>query len=200
MANSDKNIVITPNKGSSTDDPKIAFTGADSGSSNTITMRAYNTSNGTLSVEGSAGQLFSLTNQLNGTIFSVNDVSGMPAIEVYDNGRVKLSPTIPKSYVVSNPSSLAVNSDLYDTYIINSQAQNISISSDSGSPYDGQRLLFRFSYTAGSFTITWSTSNYGFQSIGVTLPYSVSSGKIIYVGCVYNATANKWDVIAVKSN
>lgn len=198
MANSDKNIVITPNKGSSTDDPKIAFTGADSGSSNTITVRAYNTSNGTLSVEGSAGQLFSVTNQLNGTIFSVNDVSGMPAIEVYDNGRVKVSPTIPKSYAVSNPSTLTVNSDLYDTYIINSQAQNLSISTDSGSPYDGQRLLFRFT-TSGSVTITWPTSNYGFQSIGVTLPTSISSGKIIYVGCVYNAISNRWDAIAVKS-
>jgi hypothetical protein len=54
-------------------------------------MRVYPTSNGTLSWEGSAGQLFSITNSLSGTIFSVNDVSGIPSIEVLDTGLVKLA-------------------------------------------------------------------------------------------------------------
>jgi hypothetical protein len=92
MATSDKNIVITPNIGSSTDDPKIVFSGADSTTSaQNITLKAYPTSNGTLSFEGSAGQLFSVTNSLTGTIFSVNDVSGIPSIEVLDTGTIKLA-------------------------------------------------------------------------------------------------------------
>jgi hypothetical protein len=91
MALSDKNIVITPNVGSASD-PQIVFSGASStlGPQN-ITLRAYPTSNGTLSFEGSAGQLFSITNSLSGTIFSVNDVSGIPSIEVLDTGLVKLA-------------------------------------------------------------------------------------------------------------
>lgn len=92
MANSDKNIVITPAIGSTTVDPKIVFSGASStlGPQN-ITLQVYPTSNGTLSFEGSAGQLFSITNSLTGTIFSVNDVSGIPSIEVLDDGDVKLA-------------------------------------------------------------------------------------------------------------
>lgn len=92
MAHSDKNIVITPNVGSTTADPQIVFSGANAslGPQN-ITLRAYPTSNGTLSFEGSAGQLFSITNSLSGTIFSVNDVSGIPSIEVLDTGVVKLA-------------------------------------------------------------------------------------------------------------
>lgn len=92
MANSDKNIVITPNIGSTTADPQIVFSGADAtlGPQN-ITLNAYATSNGTLSFEGSAGQLFSITNSLSGTIFSVNDVSGIPSIEVLDTGLIKLA-------------------------------------------------------------------------------------------------------------
>ena len=92
MANSDKNIVITPAIGSTTADPQIVFSGASStlGPQN-ITLKAYATSNGTLSFEGSAGQLFSITNSLTGTIFSVNDVSGIPSIEVLDDGDVKLA-------------------------------------------------------------------------------------------------------------
>lgn len=198
MANSDKNIVITPNKGSSTDDPKIAFTGADSNSSNTITMRAYNTSNGTLSVDGSAGQLFSITNQLTGTIFSVNDVSGMPAIEVYDTGKTKLTGgMIPRIYSTSTTSSLVINSDLYDTYIITAQTSNLTIGADIGTPYDGQRIIMRIKNGSGStaYTITWNSI---YRAIGITLPTSMTASYLYYFGFVYNALSNKWDAIALK--
>jgi glutamate synthase domain-containing protein 3 len=46
---------------------------------------------GTLSFEGSAGQLFSITNNLtSGSIFSVNDVSGIPSIDVDASGTVSM--------------------------------------------------------------------------------------------------------------
>lgn len=91
MALSDKNIVITPNIGQTTD-PKIVFSGADvSTSAQNITLQMYPTSGGTLSFEGSTGQLFSVTNTMTGTIYSVNDVSGIPSIEVLDTGLVKFA-------------------------------------------------------------------------------------------------------------
>lgn len=91
MANSDKNIVITPNTSQSAD-PQIVFSGADASTGpQNITIRAYPTNSGTLSFEGSAGQLFSVNNATTGTIFSANDVSGIPSIEVIDTGLVKLA-------------------------------------------------------------------------------------------------------------
>ena len=92
MALSDKDIVITPNRGNVAD-PKIVFSGANAnvGPQN-ITLTTYPTSNGTVSFSGSAGELFSITNTLTGTIFSVNDVSGIPSIEVFANGVVSLAP------------------------------------------------------------------------------------------------------------
>lgn len=91
MALSDKNIVITPNKGSSSD-PQIVFTGASAslGPQN-ITLKTLSTNNGTITFEGSAGQLFSVSNTLTGTLFSVNDISGLPTLEVLDTGVVKLA-------------------------------------------------------------------------------------------------------------
>jgi hypothetical protein len=91
MANTYKNIVITPNIGSAVDDPKIVFSGANTSTNTDITLRTYPTSNGTISFEGSAGQLFSITNNLTGTLFSVNDVSGIPSIEVLDTGIVRIA-------------------------------------------------------------------------------------------------------------
>jgi hypothetical protein len=86
MANSDKNILITPNIGQ-TAEPRIVFTG--SGNS-PITMKVLDSN--ALSFEGSAGQLFSITNSLTGTLFSVNDISGIPSIDVADTGLVRLVP------------------------------------------------------------------------------------------------------------
>jgi len=91
VALSDKNIVITPNI-SQTSDPQIVFSGADASTGpQNITLRMYPTNSGTLSFEGSAGQLFSINNSTTGTIFSANDVSGIPSIEVLDTGLVKLA-------------------------------------------------------------------------------------------------------------
>ena len=85
MADSDKNILITPNRGS-TSDPNIEFTGGDN---NTISLTVLD--DGTLSFSGGAGQLFSIVDSSTGTLFSVNDVSGIPSIEVDDTGEIRLA-------------------------------------------------------------------------------------------------------------
>jgi hypothetical protein len=92
MAQTDKNIVITPNIGQ-TADPKVVYSGANATvGAQTVTLNVYPASSGTLSWEGSAGQLLSVTNTLTGTIFAVNDVSGIPSITVQDTGQVTLAP------------------------------------------------------------------------------------------------------------
>jgi hypothetical protein len=86
MTDASKNILITPNSGVATVFPKIEFTGFDA---NTLTLSVLD--DGTLSVDGSTGQLFSVSDSFTGTIFSVNDISGIPSIEVLDDGTVKLA-------------------------------------------------------------------------------------------------------------
>ena len=94
MAVTDRNIVITPNRTAvGKVQPKIVFTGADSsiGDSSAITLFANPENSGTLSFSGTAGQLFSITNDLTGTIFSVNDISGMPSLSINDQGVIQLA-------------------------------------------------------------------------------------------------------------
>ncbi len=92
MAYSDKNIVIYPNVGSSSADPKVVFSGADASTpAQSVTLQVYPTNGGTISFEGSAGQLFSISNNLTGTLFAVNDISGIPSVEVLDSGLVKIA-------------------------------------------------------------------------------------------------------------
>ena len=87
MANSDKNILITPQIGAGTGTyPEIAFTGSGN---NPIRLRVLD--DNTVEFKGSSGQLFSINNTTTGTIFSVNDVSGVPSINVDAGGRVDLA-------------------------------------------------------------------------------------------------------------
>ena len=83
MAN-DKKFVVK--KGLVT--PTIDF--ANNGG--TISATFLSTSN-TLSFSGNTGQLFSISDTMTGTIFSVNDISGIPSIEVIDTGSVKIAET-----------------------------------------------------------------------------------------------------------
>ena len=93
MANTYKDIVITPSRSSDTYNPNIEFRGANSGANTLITLTVLPDSNGTLSFDGAnTGQLFSISNDMDGVIFSVNDKSGIPSIEVNANGRVDLAP------------------------------------------------------------------------------------------------------------
>jgi len=108
MANSDKNIVISPNIGSSVDNPKIVFSAANASTGpQNITLTAYPINSGTLSWEGSAGQLFSISNNLtSGPIFSVNNISGIPLLEVDASGTISLSPVIANVGIgTTNPTS-----------------------------------------------------------------------------------------------
>jgi cytoskeletal protein CcmA (bactofilin family) len=91
MALIDRDIIITPNRGAASE-PNILFRGADAASSATINLRVYNSGTiGTVSFEGNSGQLLSITDAMSGSIFSVNDVTGIPSIEVFDTGEVRLA-------------------------------------------------------------------------------------------------------------
>jgi hypothetical protein len=69
-------------------------------------------------VAGTAGQLFSVSDSFTGTIFSVNDVSGIPSIEVLDTGLVKLAQyngavAIGTGTITSSTAELSVYGMLY---------------------------------------------------------------------------------------
>jgi hypothetical protein len=94
--------------------------------------------------------------------------------------------------------SLAPNTDTYDTYLLTAQASNLAITADTGSgQYDGQRLLFRVTPTSSSLTITFSTgSTKTYRLLDVAIPSSTIANKTIYFGCVWSAAASRWDIIA----
>jgi hypothetical protein len=83
MPNSDKNILIVPNTNQN-GLPNIQFVGS---SSAPISLTVLD--DNSLSFSGSQGQLFGINNNLtSGTIYSVNDVSGIPLLELNASGNM----------------------------------------------------------------------------------------------------------------
>jgi hypothetical protein len=101
-------------------------------------------------------------------------------------------------YTALTTASLGPNTDTYDTYLLTSQSSNLEITADTGTgQFDGQRLLFRISPTASNLTITFRTgSSKTYRLLDVAIPSATISGKTIYVGCVWNAAATYWDIVA----
>ena len=90
MANSDKNITITPNRGLS-GFPELSFVGAGNSA---INIEILDSSIGSLSFQSptsSPNQIFSIDGNLSSpTNFSVNDFHGYGLLQVNSNGNINL--------------------------------------------------------------------------------------------------------------
>jgi hypothetical protein len=105
----------------------------------------------------------------------------------------------PRSNSQTTTSSLSWNSDSYDQYSLTAQGSILTVSADAGSPTNGQKMIFRITGTATAYAITWTTgTSKSFQAVGTVLPTTTVASKIIYVGCIYNSTAARWDAVAVN--
>ena len=71
------NILITPGSAS------IQFSGS---AANTIRLQVEQS--GSVAFYGNSGSLFSITDQLSGSLMSVNDISGLPILEVFSDDKV----------------------------------------------------------------------------------------------------------------
>ena len=106
MANSDKNILISPRRGSSTDVPSISFVGQ---SNTPIDLDVLD--DNALRFSGSEGELLTVNNNnTSGLIFAAADISGVPGIFMDSSGAVGIAPYF--GSVVIGTSKLSPGSDV----------------------------------------------------------------------------------------
>lgn len=96
----------------------------------------------------------------------------------------------------TSTATLTINSDIQDLGVITAQAAALTIASPTGTPIQGQKLIFRIKDNGTARGITWNAI---FRIIGTTLPTTTVINKTTYVGCIYNSTDTKWDVVVVNT-
>ena len=109
MADSDKDILITPNT-SQTSQPEIKFVGKDN---SPLYIKVLD--DNSLSFEGTEGQVFSISPTMSsGDIFSVNDISGIQSIAVNADGNITMDAQS-QSVTIKNSGSNTSNLILENT-------------------------------------------------------------------------------------
>jgi len=105
--------------------------------------------------------------------------------------------SLPRVNTATSTATLTWNSDTYEQYQLTAMAAGVTVSADSGTPSNGQKIVFRFkdNGTARSISLTTGTSK-SFRAIGTTLPTTTVISKTLYVGAIYNSADNRWDVVA----
>jgi hypothetical protein len=107
----------------------------------------------------------------------------------------KLQPNV---QVISSAATITPNANSNTQVSVNALAVAATIASPSGTSSDGQCLILKFEDNGTARALTWTTGSSGsYRAVGVTLPTTTVTGKVLYVGCVYNAFDVRWDVLAV---
>jgi hypothetical protein len=88
----------------------------------------------------------------------------------------------------------------HDMYFYTALQTAVSVNPPTGTPANGNKLMFRFKDNGTSRAISWVTAGTdSYRAVGVTLPLATTINKVTYVGCLYNANESFWDVIAVAT-
>lgn len=102
----------------------------------------------------------------------------------------------PRVSSTASASTLTPDISAYDQYIFTALAANLTINAPTGTPVNGDKLLFTIEDNGTSRTLTWNSA---FRAVGVTVPTSTIASDTLYVGTVYNGADAKWDVVGVSS-
>jgi hypothetical protein len=155
-----------------------------------IRIKAYEEDGGALSFEGSSGQLLSVSNNLTGTIFGINNISGVPIIEVDSNGTISLAESGGNVGLGStNPTSkLYVVGDGYFTGVVTattfygdgSQLTGLSAGIASVSEYATLAGIATYASFAGIATYASSAGIATYAQVSGIATYSNSSGVSTY--------------------
>lgn len=99
-----------------------------------------------------------------------------------------------RTVTVSTGATITPASDTADTYEVTALDTAATVAAPSGTPQNNQRLLLKIRDNGTARALTWDAV---YRVVEVTLPTTTTVNKTLYVGCIYNTTDSKWDVLAV---
>ena len=149
------------------------------------------TSSGTLAITLSGTALPEANGGTGATTLAGASIATYTGTETLTNKRID-----PRVTSAASASTLTPSVATADVYAYTALAAGLTINAPTGTPVDGDKLMFRLLDNGTSRALTWDAT---YTVIGVTLPTATTISKTTYVGCIYNANNTRWDVIAVTT-
>jgi hypothetical protein len=136
-------------------------------------LTVYKSGSSVLDIQGSQGQLFSVIDALSGSLMSVNDVSGLPILEVFSDDRVVMGTYGAPALVISGSNTVSSGS-------LRGRVVTVPTASGTASMDCSQSNFFSLTLS-GSSTLFLSASNIQpGQTVNLRVIQPATSGSLTY--------------------
>jgi hypothetical protein len=167
-----------------------------SGSQNTIsgsvlTVVGSGSAQAVFTVQGSQGELFSVVDSLSGSLFSVNDISGLPIIEVFSDGTTLIGDYLDPMLITTKKLTLT-NSGSFTIYSLPTASYDTAFfdySVRSGSNARAGQIMAIQSGSSVNYTEV-TTTDFG-TTTGLALGVFVSGSNMVLTG---SAATTAWTI------
>lgn len=142
-------------------------------------------------VQGSQGELFSVTDSLSGSLFSVNDISGLPILEVFSDNTTLIG-NYQAPALITTAKNVLSNSGSFTVYSLPTASYDgafFDYTARSGSNARAGQIMAIWSGSSVNYTET-TTTDFGTTS-GLSLNVSISGSNMVLTG---SASTTAWTV------
>jgi hypothetical protein len=144
--------------------------------------------NTVLDIQGTQGQLFSVTDSLTGDLFSVSDISGIPILNVNSTGLVTVDGNLNlddnNKIQFGNSQDLQIYHNANDSYINDTGTGDLRIVSSATKIYDADMSHLQASFTDGGSVVLYNAGNekLATTSTGISVTGKTTTGTAHFDG------------------
>jgi hypothetical protein len=133
-----------------------------------------------------------IVNAITGTTANILDlqVNGS-TVSYFNSGGAFVGRILPRVGTTASGTTITPTGDASDMYTVTALAANTTFAAPTGTPVDGQALLFRIKDNGTARTLGWNPIYRAGSDFA--LPTTTTISKWLYVQFIYNAADSKWD-------